>query len=96
MEANFKGANRAFCVIGDRDSNPRLGVPGFAKATDSLGVSQRSRGRGIRGAHTALIITLLIFRLNVDSIIGYTIPVSTKQESQYTEWKESWKDDYLK
>lgn len=70
--------------------------PSELKVRRTLRIAQRSRGRGLRGAHTALIITLPIFRLNVDSIIGYTIPVSTKQESQYTEWKESWKDDYLK
>ena len=50
MESNFISANRAFCVNGNPDSNPRLGVPGSAKATVSLGVSQRSRGRGLRGA----------------------------------------------
>ena len=41
----------AFCVNSNRDAKPRLGVPGSAKATVSLGVSQRSRSRGLRGAH---------------------------------------------
>ena len=50
MESNFISANQAFCVNGNPDSNPRLGVPGSAKATVSLGVSQRSRGRGLRGS----------------------------------------------